>query len=435
VLGGLATALPASAAEQGASVSTDLRALLASDESAPAIDDIVLNIGADDRERNLAWFSTSGVEEQVQIAPAAAVTKKRVFPVNAAKTVAATGGTAYDTASTYHHASLTDLAANKQYVYRVGSDQGGWSEAYTFATEGRNGDYNFLFMGDPQIGSSGNVASDTAGWGATVDTALAAFPGTDFILSAGDQVNTAGNEAQYDGFFAPEQLTSIPLATNIGNHDVGSTAYAQHFNMPNVSAEYGLGSAGQSGGDYWYIYKDVLFLSVNSNDRDNEEHLAFLHEILAEQGSKASWTVLNFHHSIYSTASHANDGDIVERRAELSAGISELGIDLVLMGHDHVYVRTPLMEGTNPVENTGGSTLTPEDGQVLYVTANSSSGSKHYSIKNQPFAYASVQNQERVPNYSNVEVSDDALTVTTYRSSDSSVVDEVTIAKAARNQR
>ncbi|MCU1443764.1 MAG: metallophosphoesterase [Cryobacterium sp.] len=210
VLGGLAVAVPASAAETPASGSTALLGLLASDQPSPVIDDVALNIGADDRQRNLAWFSTSGVDEQVQVAPASAVTKKQEFPVDAATSIAATGGAAYDTTSSYRHATLTQLAANKQYVYRVGSHQGGWSEAYTFTTAGRNGNFNFLFMGDVQIGSSGNVAGDTAGWESTLDTAFTAFPGSDFILSAGDQVNTAGNEAQYDGFFAPEQLTSIP---------------------------------------------------------------------------------------------------------------------------------------------------------------------------------------------------------------------------------
>ena len=82
--------------------------------------------------------------------------------------------------------------------------------------------YNFLFMGDPQIGSSGNIAVDTEGWVNTVNKAIEKFPNTSFIQSAGDQVNNANSEEEYAGFFTPEQLKQYPTATTIGNHDNSS---------------------------------------------------------------------------------------------------------------------------------------------------------------------------------------------------------------------
>ena len=65
------------------------------------------------------------------------------------------------------------------------------------------------------------------------------------------------------------------------------------------------------------------------------------------------WKTVVFHHSVYSTASHVNDGDIIERREELPPVMSELGIDVVLMGHDHVYTRTYMMNGTTPDDSQG----------------------------------------------------------------------------------
>ena len=71
------------------------------------------------------------------------------------------------------------------------------------------------------------------------------------------------------------------------------------------------------------------------------------------------------------------------------------------------------------------SSITDPTG-ILYVTANSASGSKYYEISGQ-YAYAAVQNQEKVPNVSYVEMDDSHFTITTYRASDMSVVDTFTI--------
>jgi hypothetical protein len=68
---------------------------------------------------------------------------------------------------------------------------------------------------------------------------------------------------------------------------------------------------------------------------------------------------------------------------------------------------------------------------VLYVTANSSSGSKYYDIQSQDFAFSAVQNQEYTPNFTNVEVTADSIAMTTYRTADLTVVDEVTLSRPA----
>jgi hypothetical protein len=78
---------------------------------------------------------------------------------------------------------------------------------------------------------------------------------------------------------------------------------------------------------------------------------------------------------------------------------------------------------------------------VLYVTANSASGSKYYNYNtNIDMWWASVWNQERVRNYSAVEVTDESITVRTLRSQANgaanpvnSVVDEVVLRKAEQS--
>ena len=113
--------------------------------------------------------------------------------------------------------------------------------------------------------------------------------------------------------------------------------------------------------------------------------------------------------------------------------MSQLGIDIVLQGHDHVYARSYIMGGESGMtadvqKNADGSALTEvtnPDG-VQYITMNSASGSKFYKITEEAFEYTAVQNQEKVPNYSVANVTKDAFTVTTYRSTDDSVVDTIT---------
>ena len=39
--------------------------------------------------------------------------------------------------------------------------------------------------------------------------------------------------------------------------------------------------------------------------------------------------------------------DIITRRNELPQVFKDLDIDVVLMGHDHVYTKTYMMDGTN----------------------------------------------------------------------------------------
>ncbi|MBS5242327.1 MAG: hypothetical protein KHZ57_23975, partial [Hungatella hathewayi] len=90
-----------------------------------------------------------------------------------------------------------------------------------------------------------------------------------------------------------------------------------------------------------------------------------------------------------------------------------------------------MMNGTDPVVPADGtvpeSVTDPAEGEVLYVTANSASGSKYYSIHNKDFPYAAVMNQESTPNITNVEVTDSSFAITTYRTTDMSEVDHFTI--------
>ena len=385
-----------------------------------------LTIGEDETKMNLTWYANTNTSGTVQLAKAGAMINGE-FP-SQFTTVEATNNQANDKGFYYNQATLANLEENTKYVYRVvNGDQ--VSKIYDFTTKDFDGSYNFIFAGDPQIGASGSASKDTEGWDKTLSDSINKF-NPNFILSAGDQVNTASDENQYSGYLDHEELTSVPQATTIGNHDSSSNAYTQHFNLPNETAK----GETAAGTDYWYVYNNTLFMNINTNNTSTAEHKAFMKEAIKEN-QDVRWKVVVFHHSVYSVASHSVESSILKRREELTPVFDDLGIDVVLMGHDHVYVRSNMMKGMKVSQETKDLTSVTDPEGILYLTANSASGSKYYDIKtNISTDFVAKMDQLKQRSISNIEVSENSFKVTTYlyNSNDNqwSTLDEFTINKS-----
>ena len=380
---------------------------------------VILMIGSDETSRNLTWYANVEEAGSVQWAKQSDM-QDGLFPAQYSE-AAATSIAANDEGFYSNQATMTGLEENTTYVYRVVNGDT-ISQIYTFETGDFDDGYSFILAGDPQIGA-GNTETDTVGWDETLDTAIAQLD-PDFLVSAGDQVNTNNNETQYTGYLN-DALTYLTSATTIGNHDSGSAAYNEHFNLPNESDSLGATTAGT---DYWFVYDNTLFMVINSNNRSTAEHKEFMESAIA-QNPDVRWKTVVFHHSVYSTASHVNDGDIIERREELPPVMSELGIDVVLMGHDHVYTRTYMMNGTTPDDSQGVQSEVTNPEGVLYLTANSASGSKYYDIKAPEAAYSAVMDQSYRRTITDIHVTDTSYTMTTYYMDTMEVLDTFTINK------
>ena len=121
--------------------------------------------------------------------------------------------------------------------------------------------------------------------------------------------------------------------------------------------------------------------------------------------------------------------------SDFPTAFSNLGVDLVLQGHDHSYSRSYALKNgqkSDVAEQPGAAQVTQGVGGVIYVTGNSASGSKYYDLTT-PRAgsdfgpdpldptgkrhYAnSVENQEHVRTYVKVQARKDALVVENIRS-------------------
>jgi predicted phosphodiesterase len=419
-----------------------------SDDTTSEIGDIIdltLQLGSDDTSMNFCWFNedTDATDAIVQIALTSEMTDD-TFPKDSASEYSGTyseveisdeSSSKSDSTEYYLscEVSATDLISNTEYMYRVG-DGTTFSDTYTFTT-GNTDSFSFILVGDPQIGAD-DVDTDSEGWETTVTAANTATD-ADFIVSMGDQVNSSTSEEEYAAFFSAEELTSLPFVSCIGNHDTDEL-YQYHFNTPNESENYGL--TDDVGGDYWFTYGDVLFMVLNTNNTSTTTHEYFVEEAIEEAGDSTTWRFVIFHHSIYSTGSHAEDDDILTRREYLSDVFEDNDVDVVFMGHDHVYCRSYQLEDdvvqTTTTETIDGVDYVENPEGVLYLTLNSSSGSKYYDLLDTwtyDNTYRACYDQSYEPNYSHVEVTDTTFTVTTYSVDDDDVVDTYSIYKSEDN--
>lgn len=322
--------------------------------------------GSNESERNFAWYSkTSTVRFEVS------KNSDMSSPVFS-EIISGTADDSIKKGDVQYYAfksCVKGLSAGK-YYYRV-------DEGEIFSTEIKNtaDGFSFIFVGDPQVGSSNKmkgskvdsmetldefyslqsdaVRSDAFNWNYTLTRALEKSPDAGFILSAGDQIQSRKKDApqvatdntfseiEYSGFLSSEILRSLPFAPTVGNHDSTMKNYMYHFNTPNNSE---LGSNDIAGGDYWFTYGNALFIVLNTQDTDSAEHGEFIKEaVSANPDSK--WRFVTLHQDIYGSAEHSNEPEITNLRYSLIPSLEANDIDVVFSGHDHAYSRTYILEG------------------------------------------------------------------------------------------
>lgn len=332
---------------------------------------------------------------------------------------------------------------NTTYYYSYTDDvkNPAWSEVQSYTTK-KTTNFQTILVGDPQIGASGsqgqgtaddiNIAVDTFNWNKTLEQAKITAPNASFILSAGDQIDYAGTdssdgknvrESEYAGFTYPALLRMLPLATTIGNHESKGTDYKYHYNNPN--SEDGLGST-NSGSDYYFSYGNVLFISLNSNNRNTVEHRELLKKAV-ESNPDAKWKVVMFHHDIYGSGQPHSDTDGANLRALFAPLMDEFSIDMCLTGHDHSYARSYLMADGTAIQYDDSVAINPEG--TLYIAAGSASGSKFYKLATTKQYYIAERSNTQIPTFSTIDFSDESIVIKTYDYNGNKYADDYTLYK------
>ncbi|XVL40937.1 metallophosphoesterase family protein [Staphylococcus equorum] len=378
----------------------------------------ILTIGADNSEKNLTWYHESDEQGYVEIAKA---NKDEDFS-NARRIE----GQTHEGSNTelflnkdvpdmnYTQATLPNLEENKEYMYRFYNGDSGEKSAIRRFDTNNNGETNFIAVADPQLGASGNLEEDNAGWQNTVNQMDQLNKDPDFLLSLGDQVNEPWDEKAYSGFIEAQGMENFTVVPTLGNHDRANKAFSQHFNLPNLQDD----GKNLASSNFYYTHNDTLFVSLNSESLDFKGHEETLRRAIEDtKGQDPKWIVGLTHRNPYSAGKHSDTLATKNRRNHIAPLMEKYNVDLVLGGHDYSYSRSHVMKGKEPQvqwdENgEAPQSYTNPDGTV-YVTLNSSSGSKFYELDGEK-DYAAKSIQDNKPTFSKVNIQDSYIEVLTY---------------------
>ena len=270
----------------------------------------------------------------------------------------------------FHTGKFSGLKPSTKYVYRVGG-KNGWSEWSHFTTASDSAEpFTFIYVGDAQ----NNIK---AHWSRLIREAYKNAPDADFILHAGDLVNVANNDLEWDEWFYALGFIhrTIPALATPGNHEYSSynedgqrrRGVSQLWNPTFAFPGNGLPEITET--NYWIDYQGVRFVCLNSNERQKEQ-ADWLKEVLKDNPNK--WTVAFFHHPIYSNVASRDNKALRDLWQPI---FDEYKVDLVLQGHDHSYSRSrQVVHQSNVVE---GADPTKVKGTVYVVSV---SGPKMYPV-------------------------------------------------------
>lgn len=455
--------------------------------------------GADATKLNYAWYSKKADEAKVRISTNVDMSKtteadgSNTYSENYKEFTGTSKEYKKIDDVTYYanKVTITELKENTTYYYQCLVD-GKWTSVKKFKT-GDTSNFSFLYVGDPQIGASkgqtptesseaqsADIAArnDAFSWNKTLTAAISEHSDVDFIVSAGDQINNTGDdngqEREYAGFLSADVLSNVPVAPTIGNHDSKFANYQNHFNVPNAYTKEQ--NATPAGNDYYYTYGDVLFIVLNTNNYNCADHEALIKK--AEQAApNAKWKIVTFHHDIYGSGYDHSDSDGIVLRTQLTTLLDKYDIDVVLQGHDHTYSRSYMLTSDGNthtaytkdnvkdeylnvkdgktddsaalsskqeylnqnlcykiVDKTQGTINNPEG--VLYMEANSATGSKYYNLISTQQDYIAERSQTWTPTYSVVNVTSDSFTINTYDVNTGDKIDNsFTITKKAEDKK
>ena len=315
---------------------------------------------------------------------------------------------------THYTALFENMEPGKEYAYRVG-DGTVWSEWYHFRTASVQPDrFRFLFLGDAQV----DVKSL---WSRVAHAAYLKAPDARFVLHAGDLIKDGWNDVLWGewceglGFMG----AWLPQIATPGNHDMNVPEnssqkpvaafplWRAHLALPMNGPE---NASMLSEETYYFDYQGVRFISLEGNAYSPEEYdpearntvqkvqAAWLEKILSDNPNR--WTIMLHHEPMYGVGKNPDNPELREAFLPL---YDKYHVDLVLQGHDHVYTRTPKLEG--------GKVVDPGAPGTVYVT--SVSGPRMYPF-NKKYETLMAKIQQNTQMYQVVEVDGERLRFEAY---------------------
>lgn len=303
--------------------------------------------------------------------------------------------------------TMTGLLPDKVYYYQVKNDFEK-SPVKSFKTQGNNlQSFSFLYLGDVQLGESdADAASAYGAWGDFIKSAKQRNPDLAFGLQGGDLVDNGIRMGEWNSLLenASPVFSEVPFMPANGNHESNSLSgkpelYLKLFDLPKNGPD-GFKEEFYSF-DYGNSHITVLNSWVFSGEQKlKAEDFAALKDWLEKDLSdtKADWKIVVTHLPVYALHNDVNADAMKKNWAPI---FEKCGVDLVLVGHQHVYSRSfPLYEGSVDYERG-----------ITYIMGNS--GHKFYSSADERYSEKTIYNTST---YQIVHIDGNEMEVMTYDS-------------------
>jgi predicted phosphodiesterase len=289
----------------------------------------------------VSWSTDSPVTGWVEFAPFDEYAASGSFSHTSAIAVATPGKTS--------HVVLGDLEADTAYAYRVvlsSADDALRSAVGRFRTAPPPGSsVAFAVLSDTQRSAQTPARMERVG------DAIAAGEPIDFVLHAGDLVDSTGL-SDWDEWFRAlgAMLLEAPFLPVLGNHERGDATYHEAFVLPP--------GGGEEGEEWWALHwGDVVIVGLDSNVRSLDDLAAQRSWVREELSGPEPHKLVIFHHALFSSSDYYNENHAF--RTSLHPVFVECGVDVVFTGHVHNYERVVVDGVTYLVLGGGGATLHP----------------------------------------------------------------------------
>lgn len=224
-----------------------------------------------------------------------------------------------------HEVRIEGLHPGRTYDYRVRYGKRVLAPAsFTAAPEPGTGNWRMVVYGDNR--------SNPATHARNVEQIRKLDP--DIILNSGDLVADGSEYSLWkEQYFDPLRGVSeyIPIFPCLGNHERNAEHYYRYHSLPDENGEV----------YYSFDYGNAHIVALNSNAKDAPFELgAAQTEWLIrdlEKHKDAEWKFVFFHHPLF--RSHKTRG-VTEQRWVWQPLFEKLGVDMVINGHDHYYMRS-----------------------------------------------------------------------------------------------
>ncbi len=278
----------------------------------------------------------------------------------------------------YYKADVVNLNSDTDYTYYIGkSNSDEWYGPFEFKTMAENvQSFSFVGVSDTQ----GSQEASYEYFKRDIKAAVKDCQDTAFIVNLGDLVDLGYDEQQWKWHFKALQgyVESIPYMGVVGNHDAVDSAdnkiwgatenFSLHFNHPDNGAEamakispddmitnrYKSMAENLEDTFYSFDYGNAHFSVINTATEVSlsGEYGADYRRILQVQrdwlktdleNTDKKWKIVLMHMGGYRADLRRKDIASVEYFGDI---IDDNCVDLVLQGHDHIYMRSyPIVAG------------------------------------------------------------------------------------------